>query len=215
MTVEQCNATVERAVNRLIGEMNAEAFGEMNEATLQHHLALYIHLDALREGEPSINMTIEKKVRRDGQQPFPKKNSLTAGIDVFFKQEDETGCAIELKCFHAANQREPNNRYDAYADLANLETYLQEHANVGYLVLITDHKHYFDPAFREHRADTRDFCLRPEHRYLAGTELIYRKDPPYGAPIILENDYLFGWRNDGHRWRVLVVQVGPERNLQG
>lgn len=213
MTVDQCTAAVERAIDRLIEKMNAGAFGEMNEATLQHHLALYLHLDALRRDQVNINMTIEKKVRRAGQLRFPKKESLTASIDVFFEQEDETRCAIELKCFHAANQREPNNRYDAYADLANLETYLQEHANVGYLVLITDHRHYFDPAFREHRAETGDFCIRPDHRYVAGTELIYRKDRPYGPPIILNSNYRFDWRNADNRWRVLMVRVGPERNL--
>ena len=138
---------------------------------------------------------------------FPKKNSKTANIDVFFKQDDGTRCAIELKCFHRANNREPNNRYDAYADLANLEIYLNEHSDVGVFLLLTDHPHYFDPKFGPHNKCTADFSLRPGHKYKAGRVLVYDTIKKYGADLVLKNDYVFQWCNVGHDWRALIVQV--------
>jgi hypothetical protein len=43
----------------------------MNEATLQHQLALNLHLDSIRNDRPDITMTLEKKVRW-AEGVFPK-----------------------------------------------------------------------------------------------------------------------------------------------
>lgn len=207
MTIEDCLGYVERAVDQLIAQMNENQFGEMNEATLQHHLALNIHLDSLSENRPNLAMILEKKVRRSNGR-FPKKNSATASIDVHFKlQGGGTRCAVELKCFHRVNQREPNNRYDAYADIANLEVYLEEHIDVGALVLVTDHPHYFDANYLAYSKKTGDFNLRQGHRYAAGQVLSYRTAKPYGEDILLRHDYQFDWRNLDNRWHVLVLSV--------
>ena len=206
MSTEQCWELTERAIEKTIEQLNNGDFGTPNEATLQHHLALNMHLDALGEDRPSISMVLEKKVVRAGGN-FPKKNRPSANIDIFFVQDDDTRCAIEIKCFHRANQREPNNRYDAYADIANLEAYLGAHADVGVFVLFTDHPHYYDTNFVAHQVSTGDFCLRQDHIYRAGYELSYRTAKPYGRPITLVNDYPFEWRNSAQSWRVLVLKV--------
>ena len=137
------------------------------------------------DDQPNVMMTLEKKVRRAAGH-FPKKSSATANIDVFFRQEnDNTRYAIELKCFHRANQREPNNRYDAYANLANLEVYLDEHADAGMFVLLTNHPHYYDGEFRPHNATTADFSLRHNHEYAAGRVLVYNTANKYGPDLTL------------------------------
>jgi hypothetical protein len=207
MPVEDCQRLVNRALDRLIGQLNGEQFGEINEATLQHHLALNMHLDAIFGERLNLDMTLEKKVRR-AEGLFPKKDSKTASIDLFFQLEDcGARCAIEMKCFHRVNHREPNNRYDAYADIANLEVYLEEHADVGALVVVTDHPHYFDVGFRAHTQKTGDFSLREGHHYDAGRVLSYRTDDPHGPDIVLRQSYEFRWRNLGNKWRVLILDV--------
>ncbi len=152
-------------------------------------------------------MTLEKKVRR-AEGVFPKKNRAKANIDIFFQQQDDnTRYAIELKCFHRANQREPNNRYDAYADLANVEIYLEEHTDAGTFLLLTDHPHYFDVGFRPHRQATADFSLRDNHEYVAGRVLAYNTPTQYGPDLTLRKNYRFVWSNQGQDWRALVVKV--------
>lgn len=121
--------------------------------------------------------------------------------------DGKTSCAIELKYFLKVNHREPNNRYDAYADIKNLELYLEEHIDIGFFILITDHPHYFDNNFKKHSEKTADFCLRDGHQYIAGTELEYRTSAPYGGKIILENDYKLSWKNLDREWRILLITV--------
>lgn len=206
MTVEECHGLAERAMQELMRQINQAPFGEMNEATLQHYLALNLHLDSLQANRPNINMALEKKVKRT-EGNFPKKNSKTASIDIFLQQDDETKYAIELKCFHKANQREPNGRYEAYADLANLEVYLDEHADAGIFILVTDHPHYYDVNFRPHSAKTSDFSLREGHRYEAGRILSYKTVKLHGADLTLRKSYDFNWRKQDHAWKGLVVRV--------
>ncbi|MFT7137172.1 MAG: hypothetical protein ACI80I_003183, partial [Akkermansiaceae bacterium] len=197
MTIKECHGLAERAMQELLQQVNRRRFGEMNEATLQHHLALNLHLDTLQAGRPNIDMMLEKKVKR-AEGIFPKKNSKTASIDIFFHQDDETKYAIELKCFRKANHREPNNRYEAYADLANLEIYLEEHTDAGIFLLVTDHPHYFDNSFRPHSAKASDFSLRDGHRYEAGRVLSYKTSKPHGADLTLRKGYNFNWQNQAH-----------------
>ncbi|WP_416882847.1 hypothetical protein [Marivita sp.] len=182
MSVDQCVALVRRAVARVTEQVNAGNFSDFNEATIQHHLAFQLHLDAVFQRGHDLDITLEKKIRRAAGN-FPKKNRATANIDIFFQLPDDgTRCAVELKCFHYANHREPNNRYDVYADLANLEIYLEEHADVGVFVLFTDHRHYFDNTYRAMRPATSGFNTREGHQYHVGTELVYDTVDPYGPP---------------------------------
>lgn len=206
MTLQAAEELVERALQEVIGQVNRGELGETNEATVQHHLALSMHLLALQAGLP-FSIIMERRVQRANGAVFPKKQRNTAEIDIFFTVgEDEIRCAVELKLFKRINQREPNNRYDSYADLANLEIYLEEHCDLGFFVLLTDHAHYYDPGFGPHRPGTADFCLRNGHVYQAQRELAYRTPVPYGPPLVLRRDYTFQWQNEGNEWRVLVLK---------
>ena len=201
---------VTRGVEKLITKINNDAYGAMNEATLQHHLAMNIHLDSLQQHRCNLSMILEKKVLRENDV-YPKTRKNSANIDVLFTDRDNgVRCAIELKCFHRVNHREPNNRYDAYADIANLEAYLGDHADVGVFVLFTDHPHYFDNNFRAHSHKTNDFCLRQNHQYKAGRILSYQTETPYGPDIVLRLNYKFSWQNLEGRWKVLVLKVSEE-----
>ncbi|CUH82410.1 hypothetical protein [Tropicibacter naphthalenivorans] len=209
MTIEAAEDLFSRALEEVIGQVNRGDLGEANEATVQHHLALSLHLLAREEGLP-FSIIMERRIQRTNGGVFPKKGSNNAEIDVFFTVgEDETRCAVELKLFKRSNHREPNNRYDSYADLANLEIYLEEHCDIGFFVLLTDHPHYFDPAFGDHRPGTADFSLREGHVYQAQRELSYRTNTPYGTPLTLRQDYSFHWQNDGNDWRFLILKVSP------
>jgi len=105
-------------------------------------------------------------------------------------------CAIELKFFQKDNQREPNNRYDVYRDLQNLEDYVNsEQYDFGLFFMATDHLHYVNK--EQYSADTADFDLRHSAIYKAGRSLEYRTAKPYGDPITLSNDYHFKWENIG------------------
>jgi hypothetical protein len=104
--------------------------------------------------------------------------------------DEKHSCAIELKYFKKANQREPNNRYDVFKDIQNLENY-GEFAEYGVLLVATEHEHYVskDP----YSSDTSDFDFRNGTQFKAGTLLEYRNDKPYGSPISLNNSYEFNW----------------------
>jgi hypothetical protein len=209
VTLQAAEELFGRALQEVIGKVNRGELGETNEATVQHHLALCLHLLAMQAGLP-FSIIMERRVQRANGAVFPKKQRNTAEIDIFFTiGEDRTRCAVELKLFKRANQREPNNRYDSYADLANLEIYLEEHCAVGFFVLLTDHPHYYDPAFGPHRPGTADFSLREGHVYKARRELVYQTDIAYGPPLTLSHDYTFHWQNTENQWRVLSLKILP------
>jgi len=210
MAVQWCVDLVRSATGRVIDQINLGEFADFNEATIQHHLALNLHLDALFRHQQDVGVKLEKVVRRPEGQLFPKKNRNSANIDLFFTDEEGTRCAIELKCFHRNNQREPNNRCDAYLDLANLETYLEEHADVGLFILVTNHPHYFDPELPPMGAAAADFNTRQGHRYEGGTELTYVGTGPYrDTTINLLGTYEFDWINERNIARVLILEVLP------
>lgn len=196
-------------MEEVIGQVNRGELGETNEATVQHHLALSLHLLAKNDDLP-FSVILERRIQRANGDVFPKTQRNTAEIDVFFEAgDDRTRCAVELKLFKRINQREPNNRYDSYADLANLEVYLEEHCDLGFFVLLTDHPHYYDPEFGPHWPNTADFCLREGHVYKAGRELTYRTDKPQGPPLALKHSYRFQWQNEDNEWRLLILEVLP------
>lgn len=209
MTLQAAEELFRRALQEVIGQVNRGEFGETNEATVQHHLALSLHLLARQQDIP-FTIIIERRVRRANGSVFPKRLRNTAEIDIFFTVgEEQTRCAVELKLFKRINQREPNNRYDSYADLANLEVYLEDHCDIGFFVLLTDHPHYYDPEYRPHKPDTADFSLRAGHVYQARRELVYRTNNPYGPPLALSRNYTFHWQNDGNEWRFMILRVLP------
>lgn len=97
-----------------------------------------------------------------------------------------------MKFFKKENHREPNNRYDVFQDIANLEKYKNEGGiDIFYFMLATDHNHYYSQ--ETYSEDTKDFDFRNGAIYHAGTMLSYKTDTPYGEPIVLQNDYRFTW----------------------
>lgn len=123
-----------------------------------------------------------------------KSKSKRARVDLFIKYQDNnysTKAVIELKFFKKENHREPNNRYDVFKDISNLEMYRLNNIDICYFILATDHPHY---CYQDNYSpDTADFDFRYDRNYKAGTILQYKTAKPFGPDIILENDYTFKW----------------------
>lgn len=214
MTLEErIGQIVEIAYERLCGKVTGERISIANEASLQLQLSSILKtLGELYEETPDqrFNIELEKNVTlSDGE--FAKSGTDNAKIDIWLSLEDTRSgtrhaCAIELKCFKRANHREPNNRYDVFKDLHNLERY-GDFVDIGFLLVATDHAHYISQS--EYSDDTRDFDIRHGSNYQAGTELAYRTQYPYGPPIRLRNSYSFSWRLAESGLNFLLVEVVP------
>lgn len=125
-----------------------------------------------------------------------KSKSDRARVDLLLKYQDDTStttAAIELKFFKKENHREPNNRYDVFKDISNLELYKKQSIDICYFILATDHTHYYNQD--NYSQDTSDFDFRNGKSYKAGTNLQYKTDKPYGQDISLNQDYAFSWDN--------------------
>ena len=136
-----------------------------------------------------------------------KSKTKNARIDILIKytlNNKETLAAIELKFFKKANHREPNNRYDVFKDISNLEQYKANGIDLCYFILATDHEHYVTQ--QEYSKDTADFNFTHGSSYKAGTVLSYRTKKPYGQDLKLKQDYKFLWGsvNDLHFLKVKV-----------
>lgn len=201
------------AYDRLCGKITGQRIQVANEASLQLQLASVLKtLGELYEESPSerFKIELEKSVKLTGGR-FAKSGTEKANIDIWFSLEDiESGeshsCAIELKYFKRANHREPNNRYDVFKDLQNLERY-GEFVDAGYLLVATDHSHYINQ--EAYSPDTEDFDFRHGKSYQAGKELVYRTVKPHGPPITLRNDYTFVWQTVEAGLSFLFVAVAP------
>jgi hypothetical protein len=143
----------------------------------------------------------------------PWSGSAKAKIDVFCSLTDSStaktnSCAIELKYFKKENQREPNNRYDCFVDIMNLEDYGAV-ADCCFLIVATDHNHYVN--HKAYSKDTADFDFRHNSLYKQGTMATYRTPKPYGPPITLKGSYSFLWDTavGGHHF--MKLEVVPKR----
>lgn len=176
-----------------------------SEATLQLHLGRIIATAAdleLTSERETFSIELEKPLRgTDGKR---------GRIDVWFRLMDNEGaewrCAIELKFFKRENQREPNNRYDVFKDMARLES-CGDVADLGFMLVATDHQHYF--AKDGYSPATSDFDLRDGASYAAGTVLTYKTGGGYGPPITLANSYNFSWAEGTDALLYLLVEVLP------
>ena len=123
-----------------------------------------------------------------------KSKTKNARIDILIKytlNDKETTAAIELKFFKKANHREPNNRYDVFKDISNLEQYKKNGIDICYFILATDHDHYVTQ--QVYSKDTADFNFKHGTNYKADTVLSYRTKKPYGEDLKLTQDYEFRW----------------------
>ncbi len=168
-----------------------------NEASLQLQLSSIIKSIGdlfIYQRDEIFSIELEKPVNLTNRN-FKKSKSSKAKIDLFISIEnlsskERHSCAIELKFFKKANHREPNNRYDVFKDISNLENY-GEFTDYGVLLVATDHEHYISQ--KVYSEDTADFDFRNDSRYESGTELSYRTAKPYGDPIALKGSYEFKW----------------------
>lgn len=199
---ERIQQIVALAYSRLCGKVARGRLVVANEASLQLQFASILKtLGELYEESSNerFNIELEKAVfREDGV--FPKSGTSKAQIDVWISLANEEigegfSCAIELKFFRQVNHREPNNRYDTFKDLQNLELY-GEFADIGFLLVATDHMHYVNQ--EAYSPDTADFDFRDGAAYRSGTTLTYRTRNPFGPPIELQNNYAFAWQVHAH-----------------
>ena len=182
-----------------------------NEASLQLQLSAILKTfgeQFLYTKEEVFSIELEKPVVLT-KGTFSKSNSTKARIDIFLsiediKENEITNCSIELKFFKKSNHREPNNRYDVFKDIHNLENY-EEFSDFGFLLVATDHKHYVQHA--KYSQDTKDFDFRDNSYYTACTTLVYRTKTPYGEPITLKNDYQFKWRTPVNGVSFMLLEV--------
>lgn len=167
-----------------------------NEASLQLHFAYILKtIGELYQFSSDDLFTIELESRLLFSNQLIKSKSKSARIDIVLTLGDYMNfatAAIELKFFKQKNHREPNNRYDVFKDLHNLENYKKENIfDIAMFILATDHKHYVEK--EDYSSFTSHFDFRNGSNYVAGTILSYDTEKPYGEPIILENNYSFLW----------------------
>lgn len=190
---------IDLSFKSLYEKINGGLIVVQNEASLQLQISsiiktlgdLYVY-----QRDELFSIELEKPVLLPNGV-FDKSQSSKAKIDIFITIENLTttekhNCAIELKFFKKSNHREPNNRYDVFKDISNLENY-GEFAEFGVLLVATDHAHYISQ--ENYSADTCDFDFRHGVRYKAGRVLEYKTSKPYGDPITLRCNYDFKWQS--------------------
>ena len=176
-----------------------------SEATLQLHLGRVITSVA------DLAITMRRETFSiELEKPLTDRGGKRGRIDIWFRLTDEDDrewrCAIELKFFKKANQREPNNRYDVFKDISRLER-CGDVADLGFMMVSTDHPHYITKDF--YSADTADFDLRHGKSYVAGLTMTYRTENPHGTPITLTGDYDFLWAESTNALRYVLLEVKP------
>jgi hypothetical protein len=168
-----------------------------NEASFQLELGYILKVvGQLYEFKPSEKFHLELESYIDLEKKSIKSNSKKARVDIYLEfgnDEQKSKGAIELKFLKKKNHREPNNRYDIFKDISNLEAYKENGIEICYFYISTDHAHYVNQ--KNYSPDTADFDFRSGSNYSAGRKLEYKTTKPYGPPIILKGNYQFEWSN--------------------
>lgn len=179
----------------LINKINYGSIKVDNEAGFQLQFAYILKsLGQLYEYSVDEKFTVELEKNIELSGKSTKSSTNKAKIDIFIKLENKhtsCKCAIELKYFKRINNREPNNRYDVFSDISNLEMYKSKGIDICYFIIGTDHKHYVDK--EKYSDNTKDFDFRDGTKYIKNTKLSYKTDKPYGKDITLNNNYEFQW----------------------
>ena len=173
-----------------------------NEFTFQFELGIIMKtLGDLYEFkfEDRFRIEFETKILLDRVSSKSKTRNTRPDLLIRYQLDGKMyQAAIELKYFRKKNHREPNNRYDVFNDISNLELYKKNKIDICYFLLITDHQHYVDK--ETYSKDTSDFDFRHGTKYRANTILSYRtpnKPFKYEADIKLSQDYDFYWKTLG------------------
>lgn len=186
---------VETAYRLLINKLANGGIQAKNESSFQLELGYILKtLGQLYEFRVVDKFHLEFETYLQLSEQSIKSKSDRARIDLLINYRDDnstTRAAIELKFFKKENHREPNNRYDVFKDLSNLELYKNNGIDLCYFILSTDHSHYVTQ--ENYSTDTGDFDFRDGREYKSGTVLQYRTEKPYGPELKLDRDYKFKW----------------------
>ncbi|TBL76078.1 hypothetical protein [Paenibacillus thalictri] len=174
-----------------------------NEADLRLHFSYILKkVGELFEFGNDHHLKINLEAPFHSQTTLLKSGSNKSKIDIALEWYGGThfvsSCAIELKYFLWSGLREPQNRFDVYCDLKNLEEYVQQNAlyQMGYFLLGTDNPHYVNQD--SYSSATKDFDIRHNTTYKAGTELIYTTRNNTARTVCLSKDYHFQWQQVSH-----------------
>ena len=196
--ISQLNLTkeiIETAYHLLIRKLANGGLTAKNENAFQLEFGHILKtLGQLYEFRLSDKFHLEFETYIELTEKSIKSKSDRARVDILIKYQDDktlTKAAIELKFYKKENHREPNNRYDVFKDLANLELYKQHNIDLCYFILATDHSHYVSQEI--YSPDTSDFDFRNGKQYKAESILKYKTAKPYGKDISLKQDYSFMW----------------------
>lgn len=205
MSVERLQRIVENAVPILFDQIEGGRVPVQSEASLQLHLGRIIMTVAdLEMVSPRETFAIELEK--------PLGGSGRGRLDVWFRlttdDDHEYRCAMELKFFKKASQAEPVNRHNVMLDIARLEK-CGDVAEIGFMLVVTDHPHYVD--WESYSHDTADFDFRHGRRYASGTVMTYRTPGSTRTSITLRNDYEFAWTEATRQLRYLLLKVPTHR----
>ncbi len=171
---------IETAYKLLTQKLAHGGLTAKNGAAFQLELGYILKtLGALYEFKPADKFHLEFETYLNLNSQSIKSKSDRARVDILLTYRDDansTSAAIELKFYKKENFREPNNRYDVFKDISNLELYKSHGVDICYLILATDHTHYVHK--EQYSADTSDFDFRHNASYKAGSVLRYRTAKP-------------------------------------
>ncbi len=193
--LERLKEIVGISYNILIQKIGNGSIKPWNEASFQLEFGVILKaIGHLYEFDIDDKFHLEFETGKKFDEITNKSGSKTARIDIFMMFKNKDVCvtaAIELKFFKKENFREPNNRYDVFKDLKNLELYRNNDVDLCFFILGTNHRHYVNA--EKYSKDTGDFDFRDSTTYIKGTVLEYKTANPYGGPISLDNNYSFHW----------------------
>lgn len=186
---------VETAYRLLINKLANGGIHAKNESSFQLELGYILKtLGQLYEFRVVDQFHLEFETFIQLTERSIKNKTDRARVDLLIHYKDDkttTKAAIELKFFKKENHREPNNRYDVFKDLSNLELYKDNGIDLCYFILSTDHSHYVTQ--ENFSIETGDFDFRDGKEYKSGKVLQYRTQKPHGPDLKLNRDYRFVW----------------------
>ena len=180
-----------------------------NEASFQLELGYILKVvGQLYEFQPNEKFHLELENYIDLKTKSIKSKSKKARVDIYLEfgnENQKIKSAIELKFLKKQNHREPNNRYDVFKDISNLEAYKENGIDLCYFYISTDHSHYVNQEY--YSPDTSDFDFRNGANYISGNQLEYKTAKPYGQPITLKGNYHFKWSNQREKLYFMKLKI--------
>lgn len=193
--IDRLKEIINKSYQILIHKLGNGSLNAQNEASFQLEFAYILKtIGNLYEFnlDDKFHLELESYIKLTEKSPKSRSNQARVDLVAIYKNNDvSVRCAIELKFFKKENHREPNNRYDVFQDLKNLELYKKHEVDFCYFILGTNHAHYYNQ--ERYSIGTGDFDFRHSKTYQKGKLLKYNTKKPHGGPISLENDYSFYW----------------------